>query len=142
MTAETNKALIRRLFAESDQRQGQLPPDLFAPDYVYHFPASPEPLPYQGHVRLARMFYAAFPDLQHSIEDQIAEGDRVVTRLTIRGTHQGELMGVPPTGKQITVTAISIDRIANGQIAEEWVNSDVLGMLQQLGAVLTPDQAA
>jgi predicted ester cyclase len=142
MSTEQNKALIRRLFEESDNRKGELPADRFAPDYVYHFPASPEPLPYQGHVHMARMFYAAFPDLHHSIEDQIAEGDRVVTRITIRGTHQGELMGIAPTGKQIIVTAISIDRIVNSKIAEEWVNSDVLGMLQQLGAVPTPTQTA
>ncbi len=142
MSTEQNKALVRRLFEQSDNHNGELPPDLFAPDYIYHFPASPEPLPYQGHVQMARMFYAAFPNLQHSIEDQIAEGDRVVTRITIRGAHQGELMGMPPTGKQIIVTAISIDRIVNGKIVEEWVNSDVLGMLQQLGAVPMPTQTA
>jgi steroid delta-isomerase-like uncharacterized protein len=139
MSTEQNKALIRRLFEESDNRKGELPADRFAPDYVYHFPASPEPLPYQGHVQMARMFYAAFPDLQHSIEDQIAEGDKVVTRITIRGTHQQELMGIPATGRQITVTAISVDRIAGGKIAEEWVNSDVLGMLQQIGAISAPN---
>jgi steroid delta-isomerase-like uncharacterized protein len=133
MSTEHNKALVRRLLEESDSRNGELPANLFAPEYVCHFPVSPQPLPYQGHVQMARMFYAAFPDLQHNIEDQIAEGDRVVTRLTIRGTHRGELMGIPPTGKQVSIAAISIDRIANGKIAEEWVNNDVLGMLQQLG---------
>ena len=142
MSEQQNKALVRRLFEESDNRRGELPTDLFAPDYVYHFPASPEPLPHQGHVQMACMFYAAFPDLHHSIEDQITEGDKVVTRITIRGTHQQELMGIPPTGRQISVTAISIDRIAGGKIVEEWVNSDVLSMLQQLGAVPTPNQTA
>jgi predicted ester cyclase len=133
MSLQAHTALIHRLLEESDSHKGQLPQELFAPDYVYHFPGSPEPLPFQGHVQMARMFYAAFPDLRHTVEDQIAEGDKVVTRITIRGTHQGELMGIPPTGRQIAVSALSIDRISDGKIAEEWVNSDVLGMLQQLG---------
>jgi predicted ester cyclase len=79
--------------------------------------------------------FAAFPDMQATIEDQIAEGDMVVTRWTARGTHQGELMGIPPSGIAVAVTAIVIDRIVGGKIAETWTSYDALGLLQQIGAV-------
>jgi steroid delta-isomerase-like uncharacterized protein len=80
-------------------------------------------------------FRAAFPDLQVTVEDQIAEGDKVVTRYTMRGTHQGAFMGLPPTGKHVTVSGIQIERVVQGQIVEHWRKSDDLGMMQQLGAV-------
>jgi steroid delta-isomerase-like uncharacterized protein len=78
---------------------------------------------------------AAFPDTRMTIEDEIAEGDKVVIRWTIRGTHKGEYMGIAPTGKEVTVTGISVYRIERGKIVEDWSNNDMLGMLQQLGAI-------
>jgi predicted ester cyclase len=87
------------------------------------------------------MYLTAFPDLHLTIEDLIAEGDKVVDRQTARGTHQGTFMGIPPTGKQITVTAMNISRIVGGKIVEHWVELDTLGMLQQLGVVPMPGQA-
>jgi predicted ester cyclase len=87
------------------------------------------------------MFRAAFPDLHGTIEDQIAEGDKVVSRMTYRGTHQGELMGIPPTGKQVTMSFIGIHRITAGKVAEGWVNFDALGMMQQLGVIPSPERA-
>ncbi len=81
------------------------------------------------------MYLTAFPDLHFTIEDIVAEGDTVVVRSTARGTHQGELMGIPLTGKQVAVSGISITRIANGKAVEEWFNGDDLGLLQQLGVV-------
>ena len=81
------------------------------------------------------MYRAAFPDMHLTAEDMIAEADKVVQRLTARGTHQGELMDIPPTGRQITVTAIEIFRLAEGKIAEQWVALDNLGLLQQLGVI-------
>lgn len=86
------------------------------------------------------MFRTAFPDLYGTIEDLIAEGDKVVTRITYRGTHQGEFMGIPPTGRPVTMTFTGINRIAGGKIAEGWVNFDALGMMQQLGVIPTPGQ--
>ena len=83
-------------------------------------------------------YRAAFPDTHLTIEDQIAEGDKVVTRWTATGTNQGTLMGIPPSGKRVTITGISITRIANGKAVEDWVNFDTLGMLQQIGAIPTP----
>jgi predicted ester cyclase len=84
---------------------------------------------------------AAFPDIHFMIEDQIAEGDRVVTRWSARATHTGEYQGISPTGKQLSVTGIDIDRIANGKVVECWPHMDELGLLQQLGVVPTPGQA-
>ncbi len=88
------------------------------------------------------MYFAAFPDSHFTIEDLIAVGDTVVVRYTARGTHQGNLMAIPPTGKQVSVTAIGIFRIGNGIAVEEWLNIDDLGMLQQLGVVPVPEQAS
>lgn len=84
----------------------------------------------------------AFPDLKFTIEDHIAEGDRVVTRWVARGTHKGEFQGIPPTGKQVTLSGIDIDRIAGGKIVECWMNLDELGLLQQLGVIEAPEQPA
>ncbi len=86
------------------------------------------------------MWRAGFPDLHITIEDIIAEGDKVATRATARGTHKGEFMNIPPTGKQVTVTSIAIQQIAGGKVVEVWVNIDHLGMMQQLGAVPPPGE--
>jgi predicted ester cyclase len=80
-------------------------------------------------------WFAAFPDAQFTLEDLIAEGDKVTFRATLRGTHRGEFMGIAPTGKHVTMTAIGIGRIEEGKIAEGWQSTDVLGLLQQLGAI-------
>lgn len=85
--------------------------------------------------QLLSLYITAFPDARFTVEDEIAEGDKVTSRYTFRGTHQGELMGIPPTGKQVTVTGMIINRIVNGQSAEGWLNFDAVGMLQQLGAL-------
>jgi steroid delta-isomerase-like uncharacterized protein len=88
------------------------------------------------------MFLSGLPDLATTVEDTIAEGDKVAARWTARGTHNGELMGIPPTGKKVAMTAISIHRIVDGKIAESWINFDALGMMQQLGVAPAPEQAA
>lgn len=89
----------------------------------------------EGEKQAVRMYRAVFPDLQFTIEDMVGEGDRVAVAYTARGTHQGELMGVPATDKQVVVTLISILRIGNGKITEQRINWDTLGMLRQLGIV-------
>lgn len=86
------------------------------------------------------MFMSAFPDTKMTVEQQIAEGDKVVTRWKAQGTHKGELMGIPPTGKQVTVTGISIERIVGGMIVESWEEFDQMGMMQQLGVIPAPGQ--
>ena len=83
----------------------------------------------------------AFPDFHHTVEDLVAEGDKVVPRLTLRGTHQGDFQGLPPTGKQVTFSGINVMRLEDGKIVEHWSIGDTLGMLQQLGAIPAPVQA-
>ncbi len=91
--------------------------------------------------KYVRDFRSAFPDAQVTIDDIIAEGDRVVTRWTIRATHKGELMGIAATGKQVAFTGMAISRIEGRRIAEDWVISDALGLMQQLGAVPLPGES-
>jgi steroid delta-isomerase-like uncharacterized protein len=143
--SEENKALIRREIEEVFSAQGDLDvaDEIFAPEYVSHDPISPEEVrggP-EGAKEFAMMYRNAFPDVQLSIEDQIAEGDKVVTRWIGSGTHLGELMGIAPTGNQVRVAGMTISRIEEGKIAEEWEIYDALGMMQQLGAIPSPEEA-
>jgi steroid delta-isomerase-like uncharacterized protein len=110
--------------------------ELFAPNFVFHDPASGEEWHGPENVkRYAAMLRAAFPDLHQTIEEQIAEGDKVAYRWTARGTHLGELMGIAPTGNRVMFTGISIAHLAEGKIEEIWENYDALGMMQQLGVI-------
>jgi steroid delta-isomerase-like uncharacterized protein len=138
-----NKALVRRSIEEAVNK-GNLAviDDVAAPNYVYHEPTAGEVRGPDGLKKLIAMYRTAFPDVRMTIDDQIAEGDRVVTRWTVSGTHKGELMGIAPSGKQITVTGIVITRVANGKVVEEWENYDALGMMRQIGAVTAPGKAA
>jgi steroid delta-isomerase-like uncharacterized protein len=142
VSAEENKALVHRSFEEVFN-QGNLDAveEIFAPDYVLHDPTSPEEIRgTEGMRQYVSMYRSAFPDLQQTIEDQIAEGEKVATRLTGRGTHQGELIGIPPTGNRVEVLGIVINRISGGKIAESWATYDALGMMQQIGAVPAPGE--
>ena len=86
------------------------------------------------------MFRAAFPDMRYTVEDMVAEGDKVVDRISWQATHLGEMMGIPPTGNTVRVTALHMSRIAEGKIVERWGQPDMLGMMQQLGAIPEPGQ--
>lgn len=143
MAGEELKAVVRRELEEMFSA-GNLgvADEIIAADYVGHDSALPEPIRGPAGVKEAVAGYrAAFPDLTVTIKAQVTEGDILVTRWTARGTHQGELFGVAPTGKQATVTGISIDRFSGGMIVESWTNWDALGLLQQLGAVPVPATA-
>ncbi len=131
-----NKAIVRR-FVEEVQNQGQLAvvEELVAPSYVNHSAPAGIPADREGIKRLTQLFRRAFPDGTMTIEDMLAEGDRVVTRKTFRGTHRGEFMGIPPTGKEVTIGLIDIVRLADGQVVESWNAADDLGLLQQLGVI-------
>jgi steroid delta-isomerase-like uncharacterized protein len=139
--SEENKALVRRYFEEIwDKGNLDSIDELFTTNFVRHGPTGTE-----GEVRglegfkgLVTMYRTAFPDLQVPIEELIAEGDRVVSRWTARGIHQGELMGNAPTGNQLSVTGIIVDRISGDKIEEEWVDYDTLHLMQQIGAVPRP----
>ena len=135
--SETNKTVVRRLFEEV-WNKGNLPvtDELFAPNYAHHDSSTPDvgrgP---ESEKKRATLYRTAFPDLRLTIEDITAEGETVMARWSCRGTHKGDLSGIAPTGKQFTISGISIARIANGKMAEGWVNWDALGLMQQLGVV-------
>jgi steroid delta-isomerase-like uncharacterized protein len=136
MSTEANKALYRRWFEEVVSGGNlDFADQLLAPGYVLHFPGVPGPVDSEGHKQLVMMFRNAFPDWHESVDDVIAEGDRVVIRVTGRGTHHGEFQGAPATGEQVSATGIGIGRIDGGRIAESWAAYDALGLMQQLGAV-------
>ena len=139
MSVEENKAIDRR-FTEELFNKGNLAvvDELVATNFVDHsgFPGvTPDR---EGYKQFATISRTALPDFHTTIEDIIAEGDKVVQRFTARGTHKGEFMGIPPTGKQVTVAGIAIHRITDGKIVENWVNMDMLGMMVQLGVVPPP----
>jgi len=113
--------------------------EIMAPTYVGHVPGFP-PSDRNGDKQLIGMFRSAFPDLQFTIEDQIAEGDKVVHRLTAVGTHKGVLLGIPATNRRVTVTGVNINRFAGGRIVEAWGFLDMMGLMQQLGAIPTPQR--
>ena len=136
MSTEENKALIRRFIEEVFNKKNLAAIDEFiTPNHVDHtlppfLPTTPE-----GTKRAIGMYLTAFPDLHLRVEDMIAEGDKVVIRFTSRGTQKKAFGGIPPTGKQVTVSSIVIARIADGKIVEQWGLDDQMGMLQQLGLI-------
>jgi steroid delta-isomerase-like uncharacterized protein len=144
MLTETNKALSRR-FLEEVFNNGKLNvlDEIIAKDHVTTGPGTLPGLPTgpEGQKQLVTVYRNAFPDVHFTVDEQIAEGDKVVTRWTGRGTHKGELFGIPATGKSSTVTGIAVDRIANGKIAESWGIFDQFGMMQQLGVIPMPEVA-
>lgn len=136
--SEENKMIARR-HVEEVLSQGNLGliDEIFASDFVGHA-ASEEKLGPEAMKQFVAGLRRAFPDLRITVEDQIAEGDKVSMRWTALGTHKGEFQGMPPTGKQMTMTAMTLARIANGKIVESWTEKDSLGMLQQIGAIPAP----
>jgi steroid delta-isomerase-like uncharacterized protein len=137
MSAESNKALSRRLLEEAFNAGNiDVVDELVTTDVVNHDAALPEAMIGPDAAKASiRGYRTAFPDLRITIEEQIADEQGVATRWSAKGTQEGELMGMPASGKQATVTGITIDRIVDGRIAESWTNWDTLGMLQQLGVV-------
>jgi steroid delta-isomerase-like uncharacterized protein len=135
--SEHNKAIVRRLFTELWNNGNLLVADeLFAPNYAHYDPSTPDfgrgP---DSEKKRAALYRTAFPDLHLTIEDVIAEGETVMTRWSCRGTHKGDLNGIAPTGKHITITGLTVARVSNGKIVEGYVNWDALGLMQQLGVV-------
>ncbi len=139
MSAEGKQTIVR-CYNEELYNQGNLAAagEWLDADYVRHDPASPGLRGLEGMRQFVAAYRGAFPDLVITVEDVIVEGDRAAYRWTGRGTQLGELLGIPPTGKQATVSGINIARFAGDKIVEEWSNWDQLGLLQQLGVVPTP----
>jgi steroid delta-isomerase-like uncharacterized protein len=139
--AERNKALMRR-FYEDLWSGGNVEalPEIVAENFVDHQAPAGEPSGREGLAGLVRAWRTAFPDMRESVEHLVAEGDMVVGRFTMRGTHEGEFMGVPPTGRSVTMSGVDVVRVADGKISELWYAEQMLELMQQLGAV--PELAA
>ena len=137
--SEENKKLARRFVERFSQKDLDVFDELLAPDFVDLTPApGAEPTREGWKQNVSRGEWTAMPDLHFEIVEQIAEGDRVVNRLAVRGTHTGEFMGSPPTGKAITFSGTDTYRVAGGKLAENWASADWLSMMQQLGVTPPP----
>ncbi|HEX5689276.1 MAG TPA: ester cyclase [Roseiflexaceae bacterium] len=135
MSAEQNKAIVMRVVEEAQsQHRLEVVDELFAADFVDHCVPPGLPPDREGVKMQFGMFFAAFPDLKVVVDDQVAEGDTVVTRKTFHGTHAGELMGIPPSGRKIAFEVIDILRVRDGKITDHWNVVDQLGLLRQIGA--------
>jgi steroid delta-isomerase-like uncharacterized protein len=130
------ETLSRRIFEEVwNRRNPAVIDELMAPNYVHHDVLSPDATGLDGYKQFANQYLSAFPDLRMTIHDEIVAGDTIVTRWTATGTHDGDLPGLPRTGKSVSVTGITIARLRNGKFVESWNNWDALGMMRQLGVV-------
>lgn len=137
MSAESNKELLRtvcRLINERDRRVVEL----YAPDFRYHGPGGQELEGRQGMWGLWTLFLSAFPDLRRFVDDLVSEGDRVVARMTLRGTHQREFLGVPASHRRVALQTVEIFRVADGLLAEAWDHYDRMDLMDQIGAVDRP----
>src|SRR5438552_2736603 len=131
MSTEENKAIVRQYLEEAwNKGNVGIIDELMVVDYARYVAGSATPLSREGQKQRIAAFHRAFPDLHLAVEDLIAEGDKVAFRVTLRGTHQREFMRVPPTGKQVLVTAIDVARLADGKIVEHWGQMDTLGLMQ------------
>jgi steroid delta-isomerase-like uncharacterized protein len=144
MSVEENKAIARRMYeafgqAVSTGNWAALDAVLAA-DAIDHNPVPGQGPGLEGVKQVFAVFAAGFPDLHFTVEDMIAEGDKVVSRLTMHGTHRGDFEGIAPTGKSITQTGIDILRLVGGKVIERWGEFDNLGLMQQLGVIPAPGQ--
>jgi steroid delta-isomerase-like uncharacterized protein len=143
MSVDQNKTVVRRFYDEMlSGHDLSVAGDLFTADFIDHDPDDPQGRlsGVEGAAEEVGAYIAAFPDMQVSVDDLFAEGDRVAVRGTLQGTHRGAFAGIPPTGKSVTVPAIQTFRLVDGKIAEAWLSIDRLGMLQQLGVIPAPGQ--
>ena len=141
MSTESNKAVVQRFREALDAGDLEGAFAVVAPNAIIHMGSAPEPLSMEGFKQMAQLPLTAFTGSTSTVEDMIADGDKVVSRLTFRGTHTGDMMGIPPTGKSVTISEIIIDRLANGKIVESWRLFDQMAMMQQLGLIPAPERA-
>jgi steroid delta-isomerase-like uncharacterized protein len=141
---EQNKEIVKRFVEEEnkgDAENNEVFKGLHAPDFSHYFPSNnPKPMSLNEAIESVKPIFEAFPDAVWSIEDLIAAGDKVIVRFVFRGTHEGEFMGIPPTGKKVEVGGIAIIRIENGKIVEDWEDADMFGWMMQLGMELKPKE--
>ena len=141
MSTKENEAIERRFFEAMNERNVAALDKLLADKFVDHSPSGGLTPDREGTKQFFTMAFAAFPDFHSTLEDMITAGDKVVSRFTASGTHKGEWMGIPATGKRMTSPGISIHRMAGGKIVDNWVSMDMLGVLQQLGVIPMPGQS-
>ncbi len=136
------KLIVKRLFEEPWKGNFDVIDEFVAPNYVGHDPAEPEPIRGPEGLRAnIEKYLAGFPGGGVTVDDQIVDGDKVATRWTGRGTQTGEVAGIAPTGKEVTISGLTISRLEGGMVVEEWATWDTLGMLIQLGAIPEPARA-
>lgn len=144
MSTEENKAVVRRELEELYNEGGNLDvaEEIYAPDFVGHDSTTGDIRGVEGAKQFAATMRRAFPDLTCTVEDQVAEGDKVVTRWSASGTHHGETEDLgPATGNLMKITGVSIERLSDARVAESWDHYDALGMMQQLGLVSEQTEA-
>ncbi len=140
MSSDENKSIVVRIFDEiANKKKVDLIDKLFATNYVYHESSGKDICGPGGFKNMISITHSAFPGYHIKAEDMVAEGEKVACRFTANGNHQGELMGIPPTGNTFTITGIVIYRIVGGKVIEQWENFDTLGMLQQIGVLPSSD---
>jgi steroid delta-isomerase-like uncharacterized protein len=142
MSIEENKAIVRRFFEELLSTDNfAVADEILSPDFRFYFAGSPVAMDLESYMEFLVARRAAFPDRRFVVEDMIAEGDKVSARFTMRGTHKGAFRGIAPSGTELTMTGIDMIRLSEGKMVEDRVEVDQLGMMQQLGAVTSPQQA-
>jgi steroid delta-isomerase-like uncharacterized protein len=144
MSAEENKAVIRRWIEAFNERDLKAEADLLAEGFVAHVPAPQGPLDLEGLEawrRFTAPFVEAFPDLRLTVQDTMAERDMVAARVAFRGTHRGGFQGIPPTDNEVNFTAMEINRVVDGKVEEHWVEIDLLRLMGQLGAIPEPEHS-
>ena len=141
MSREENLRIARRFVEEQDRRKGPPPEELCAPGYTAHILSLP-PMDLAGHAEMAKVFYAAFPDLTQTIVDAFSDDEKAAVRYTVTGTHTGPLMGLAPTGKPIRVAGVMMFRIAGGKVTESSCLIDEMALMQQIGAIPLPEEHA
>jgi steroid delta-isomerase-like uncharacterized protein len=138
MSADANKSLTLRWIQAFNERDFATEAACRAPDFVAHVSGAPAPLDGDGWMAFLGAFAAAFPDAQIAVDGSVGERDMVASRWTLTATHRGDFQGVPPTGRQVTMAGIEYNRVVDGKIAEHWAQFDVIGVMQQLGALPAP----
>lgn len=139
---EDPKEVVRRFWEAIERQDLSAMDDLVAEEFVGHFPGVGDIHGREAWKQLGAAYFAAFPDLREVQEHVIAEGDTVAARVRWRATHKGELMAILATGREVTVSGMRFFRVAGGRIVEEWASDDMLGLMQQLGAIRAPTQTA
>ena len=138
MLPSQNKAIVLQFYKAFDDRKMEQALKLLAPSFVAHMAGMPEPLDSESFKQFGMAFYLAFANGQHIFDEVVVSEDRVVTCGTFTATHLGEFQGLPPTGKQISLSVMHIDHVEDGKIVEHWGQGDALGLMQQLGIVFVP----